>query len=356
MTSINNRQPTPYTVGYEMSPKPTPIRGEDSAKASGNSSSQPSSGPSRQPMNAPQLAHRGLANASTAAKNAVPDHLQQLAGQNKQLNEKYDQMVAKLAPQMMKLQAQVNQLTQYHNAKTTPGNEAAPSNPSTRGGPAAQQNSKSPDARAPAENTQASGRDAPPSLERLTANNKLLSDKLDQLESRFSSTVKALQGQIGDLTKKLGGADTPETRTPPATPGAGNGKQAAANNMPAKDAPNANQGAASGKASLGAASGQANQGAASGKASPGAASGQANQGAASGQSNQAKPAAQSSESKPSARSDESSQTPRTLDDLARDNEQLRARLDHMMAEFTKMISQLQQQIERLSNQINSLKG
>ena len=338
MTSINNRQPTPYTVGYEMSPKPTPIRGEDSAKASGNSGYLPSSGPSRQPMNAPQLAHRELANASSAAKNAVPDPLQQLAGQYKQLNEKYDQMVAKLAPQMMKLQAQVNQLTQYHNAKTTPGNEAAPSNPSTRGGPAAQQNSKSPDARAPAENTQASGRDAPLSVERLSANNKLLSDKLDQLESRFSSTVKGLQGQIGDLTKKLGGADTAETRTPPATPGAGNGKQAAANNMPAKDAPNANQGAASGKAS------------------PGAVSGQANQGAASGQPNQAKPAAQSSESKPSARSDESSQTPRTIDDLARDNEQLHARLDQMMAEFTKMISQLQQQIERLSNQINSLKG
>lgn len=338
MTSINNRQPTPYTVGYEMSPKPTPIRGEDSAKASGNSGYLPSSGPSRQPMNAPQLAHRELANASSAAKNAVPDPLQQLAGQYKQLNEKYDQMVAKLAPQMMKLQAQVNQLTQYHNAKTTPGNEAAPSNPSTRGGPAAQQNSKSPDARAPAENTQASGRDAPLSVERLSANNKLLSDKLDQLESRFSSTVKGLQGQIGDLTKKLGGADTAETRTPPATPGAGNGKQAAANNMPAKDAPNANQGAASGKAS------------------PGAASGQANQGAASGQPNQAKPAAQSSESKPSARSDESSQTPRTIDDLARDYEQLHARLDQMMAEFTKMISQLQQQIERLSNQINSLKG
>lgn len=204
MTSINNRQPTPYTVGYEMSPKPTPIRGEDSAKASGNSGYLPSSGPSRQPMNAPQLAHRELANASSAAKNAVPDPLQQLAGQYKQLNEKYDQMVAKLAPQMMKLQAQVNQLTQYHNAKTTPGNEAAPSNPSTRGGPAAQQNSKSPDARAPAENTQASGRDAPLSVERLSANNKLLSDKLDQLESRFSSTVKGLQGQIGDLTKKFG--------------------------------------------------------------------------------------------------------------------------------------------------------
>jgi phage shock protein A len=356
MTSINNRQPTPYTVGYEMSPKPTPIRGEDSAKASGNSSSQPSSGPSRQPMNAPQLAHRGLANASTAAKSAVPDQLQRLAGQNKQLNEKYDQMVAKLAPQIMKLQAQVNQLTQHQNAKTNPGKEAAPSNPSTRGGPAAQQNSKAPDARTPAENTQASGRDAPLSFERLSAENKQLGDKLDQLESRFNSTVKGLQGQVGDLSKKLGGADTPETRTPPATPGAGNGKQATANNMPAKDAPNANQGAASGKASPGAASGQANQGAASGKPSPGAASGQANQGAASGQSNQAKPAAQSSESKPSARSDESSQTPRTIDDLARDNEQLRARLDHMMAEFTKMISQLQQQIAQLSNQINSLKG
>jgi hypothetical protein len=289
-------------------------------------------------MNAPQLAHRGLANASSAAKNAVPDQLQQLAGQNKKLNEKFDQMVAKLAPQILKLQAQVNQLTQQQNAKTTPGKEAAPSNPSTRGGPAAQQNSKAPDARTPAENTQASGRDAPLSFERLSAENKQLGDKLDQLESRFNSTVKGLQGQVGDLSKKLGGADTPETRTPPATPGAGNGKQATANNMPAKDAPNANQGAASGKAS------------------PGAASGQANQGAASGQSNQAKPAAQSSESKPSARSDESSQTPRTIDDLARDNEQLRERLDHMMAEFTKMISQLQQQIERLSNQINSLKG
>src|SRR5450830_1888918 len=338
MTSINNRQPMPYTVGYEMSPKPTPIRGEDSAKASGNSGPQSSSGPSRQPMNAPQLAHRELANASSAAKNAVPDQLQRLAGQNKQLNEKYDQMVAKLAPQIMKLQEQVNQLTQHQNAKTNPGKEDAPSNPSTRGGPAAQQNSKSPDARAPAENTQASGRDAPASFERLSAENKQLGDKLDQLESRFNSIVKGLQGQIGDLSKKLGGADTAETRTPPATPGAGNGKQAAANNMPAKDAPNANQGAASGKAGSGAASGQANQG------------------AASGQSNQAKPAAQSSESKPSARSDESSQTPRTIDDLARDNEQLRARLDHMMAEFTKMISQLQQQIEQLSNQINSLKG
>jgi hypothetical protein len=289
-------------------------------------------------MNAPQLAHRGLANASSAAKNAVPDQLQQLAGQNKKLNEKFDQMVAKLAPQILKLQAQVNQLTQQQNAKTTPGKEAAPSNPSTRGGPAAQQNSKAPDARTPAENTQASGRDAPLSFERLSAENKQLGDKLDQLESRFNSTVKGLQGQVGDLSKKLGGADTAETRTPPATPGAGSGKQAAANNMPAKDAPNANQGAASGKAS------------------PGAASGQANQGAASGQSNQAKPAAQSSESQPSARSDESSQTPRTIDDLARDNEQLRERLDHMMAEFTKMISQLQQQIERLSNQINSLKG
>lgn len=338
MTSINNRQPTPYTVGYEMSPKPTPIRGEDSAKASGNSGSQPSSGPSRQPMNAPQLSHRGLTNAPPAAKNAVSDQLQQLAGQNKKLNEKFDQMVAKLAPQILKLQAQVNQLTQQQNAKTTPGKEAAPSNPSTRGGPAAQQNSKAPDARTPAENTQASGRDAPLSFERLSAENKQLGDKLDQLESRFNSTVKGLQGQVGDLSKKLGGADTPETRTPPATPGAGNGKQATANNMPAKYAPNANQGAASGKAS------------------PGAASGQANQGAASGQSNQAKPAAQSSESKPSARSDESSQTPRTIDDLARDNEQLRERLDQMMAEFTKMISQLQQQIERLSNQINSLKG
>src|SRR5450830_1602406 len=307
MTSINNRQPMPYTVGYEMSPKPTPIRGEDSAKASGNSGPQSSSGPSRQPMNAPQLAHRELANASSAAKNAVPDQLQQLAGQNKQLNEKYDQMVAKLAPQIMKLQEQVNQLTQHQNAKTNPGKEAAPSNPSTRGGPAAQQNSKSPDARAPAENTQSSGRDAPASFERLSAENKQLGDKLDQLESRFNSIVKGLQGQIGDLSKKLGGADTAETRTPPATPGAGNGKQAAANNMPAKDAPNANQGAASGqanqgaasgKASPGAASGQANQGAASGKAGSGAASGQANQGAASGQSNQAKPAAQSSESNP----------------------------------------------------------
>jgi len=356
MTSINNRQPMPYTVGYEMSPKPTPIRGEDSAKASGNSGPQPSSGPSRQPMNAPQLAHRELANASSAAKNAVPDQLQQLAGQNKQLNEKYDQMVAKLAPQIMKLQEQVKQLTQYHNAKTTPGNEAAPSNPSTRGGPAAQQNSKSPDARGPAENTQASGRDAPPSVERLSAENKQLGDKLDQLESRVSSIVKGLQGQIGDLSKKLGGADTPETRTPPATPGAGNGRQAAANNVPTKDAPNANQGAASGQGKQGAGSGQGNQGAASGQGKQGAGSGQANQGAASGQPNQAKPAAQSSESKPSARSDESSQTPRTIDDLARDNEQLRARLDHMMAEFTKMFSQLQQQIEQLSNQINSLKG
>ncbi|MCP1508206.1 phage shock protein A [Pseudomonas marginalis] len=309
MNSVNNRQQMYYAINND----PQLRRAEEALKGTDNR----------------------LADASSVAKNAVPAYLEHLAGQNKQLLEKYDQMVAKVTPQIMKLQEQVNQLAQHHNVKTTPGKEAAPSNPGTRGDPAAKQSGTSPDARGRSENTQASGRDAPSSLERLTAENKQLGERLNQMESRFNSVVKGLQDQIGDLSKKLGGAGTPQTRTPPAA----QGQQGAAQGQ--------GQGQGQGQANQGAASGQGKQGAAQGQ-------GQANQGAASGQGKQ--DAAQSNESNPSARSDEANQAPRTLEDLARDNEQLRARIDQMMAEFSKVISELQKQIEQLNNQINSLKG
>ena len=307
MNSVNNRQQMYYAINND----PQLRRAEEALKGTDNR----------------------LADASSVAKNAVPAYLEHLAGQNKQLLEKYDQMVAKVTPQIMKLQEQVNQLAQHHNVKTTPGKEAAPSNPGTRGDPAAKQSGTSPDARGRSENTQASGRDAPSSLERLTAENKQLGERLNQMESRFNSVVKGLQDQIGDLSKKLGGAGTPQTRTPPAA----QGQQGAA------------QGQGQGQANQGASSGQGKQGAAQGQGQ-----GQANQGASSGQGKQG--AAQSNESNPSARSDEANQAPRTLEDLARDNEQLRARIDQMMAEFSKVISELQKQIEQLNNQINSLKG
>ncbi|WP_321863755.1 hypothetical protein [Pseudomonas paraveronii] len=309
MNSVNNRQQMYYAINND----PQLRRAEEALKGTDNR----------------------LADASSVAKNAVPAYLEHLAGQNKQLLEKYDQMVAKVTPQIMKLQEQVNQLAQHHNVKTTPGKEAAPSNPGTRGDPAAKQSGTSPDARGRSENTQASGRDAPSSLERLTAENKQLGERLNQMESRFNSVVKGLQDQIGDLSKKLGGAGTPQTRTPPAA----QGQQGAAQG----------QGQGQGQANQGAASGQGKQGAAQGQGQ-----GQANQGASSGQGKQG--AAQSNESNPSARSDEANQAPRTLEDLARDNEQLRARIDQMMAEFSKVISELQKQIEQLNNQINSLKG
>ena len=331
MNSVNNRQQMYYAINND----PQLRRAEEALKGTDNR----------------------LADASSVAKNAVPAYLEHLAGQNKQLLEKYDQMVAKVTPQIMKLQEQVNQLAQHHNVKTTPGKEAAPSNPGTRGDPAAKQSGTSPDARGRSENTQASGRDAPSSLERLTAENKQLGERLNQMESRFNSVVKGLQDQIGDLSKKLGGAGTPQTRTPPAA----QGQQGAAQGQ-GQGQGQANQGAASGQGKQGAAQGQgqgqgqANQGASSGQGKQGAAQGQgqANQGASSGQGKQG--AAQSNESNPSARSDEANQAPRTLEDLARDNEQLRARIDQMMAEFSKVISELQKQIEQLNNQINSLKG
>src|SRR3989344_3884671 len=321
MNSVNNRPPMPNTVGYDMSPNARLRRADESLR----------------------VPDSPLAKASSAAKNAVPAHLEHLSGQNKQLAEKYDQMVAKLTPQIMKLQEQVNQLAQHPKVKAASGKEAAPSNPSTRGDPAAKQNGTSPEARGRMDNTQGAGRDAPPSLERLTAENKQLGDRLNQLESGFNSVVKGLQDQIGDLSKRLG-ADTPQTRMPPAAQGQGQ----------------ANQGASSGQGKQGAAQGQgqgqANQGASSGQGKQGAAQGQgqANQGASSGQGKQG--AAQSNESNPPDRSDESNQAPRTLEDLARDNEQLRTRIDQMMAEFSKVISELQKQIEQLNNQIKALKG
>lgn len=195
----------------------------------------------------------------------------------------------------MKLQEQVNQLAQHPKVKAASGKEAAPSNPSTRGDPAVKQNGTSPEARGRMDNTQGAGRDAPPSLERLTAENKQLGDRLNKLESGFNSVVKGLQDQIGDLSKRLG-ADTPQTRMCPRSAGAGQGQ--------------ANQGASSGQGKQGAAQGQgrpirvllpgqgkqgaaqgqgqANQGASSGQGKQGAAQGrgQANQGASSGQGKQ----------------------------------------------------------------------
>jgi len=124
MTNVNTRQPTPYTVGYEMPPKPAPIRYEESAEAAGKSGPQADSASPRSPMTpeqrGPFSSHNGLVNPNSTQA-SEPGQLAEATKKNQELRAKIEALAAQFLPLIERLNQRVAELTQQLNesAKTT---------------------------------------------------------------------------------------------------------------------------------------------------------------------------------------------------------------------------------------------
>ncbi len=305
MTSVNNQQYAPYYANYEMPPKPAPDRGEDSAQAQGYSpNTQPDSTSPRQPMPPQWLGrlspHNGLINPPSSMGGADAALLAKIANENKQLRGTIEQLVAEFKPVIQQLQQQVEALSKQIN---TPGQSGAGASVSDQGadaGPEATHDSASPEDTAPVENTNAPVQEAPLDLEKLTTENKQLHETVDRLQTQFTAVVTPLQQQIQSLSQQLGGTDTSQPEAPNGTQGSD------ASSETAEDPGSAEE--------------------------------------TSGVENSTPPV-EPNETSSSANS--------TVDDLVRQNEQLRTRIDQMVEQFTSVISQLKQQIEQLSAQVKA---
>lgn len=294
MTSVSNQQYAPYHANYEMRPKPAPNQNEGSVE-----NRQANSAPPRQPMPTQQRgqfsAHRGLVNSPASTTQAEPDRLAQLSKENQQLRGKLDQLVAQFTPVIIELRQQVANLTQQLNKPGEPAKEDSRSSPEISSG---SRHSASPEASAPAENTPVSEQKAPQSLQQMTAENNQLRETVDRMQTQFNTIVKQLQEQIQALNKKLDGGDTPPAQTAPHASDAGVNSS--------KDSSSA---------------------------------------AAAPDTHEASSATQAN--------DATSSETRTVNDLLRDNEELRTRIEQMVTQFTQVISQLKQQIEELSARVKT---
>ncbi|MBX7277905.1 hypothetical protein K2E96_11820 [Pseudomonas sp. ERGC3:05] len=102
MTSVNTRQPSPCTVGNEISPAPAPTGPEGDAEASGRSDTRPDAAPPRNPVTPEQ---RGQFSSHHAIVNPKPPEtaetrlLAELTQKNNQLLAKLNALVEKFEPQ-----------------------------------------------------------------------------------------------------------------------------------------------------------------------------------------------------------------------------------------------------------------
>lgn len=294
MTRVSNQQYAPYHANYEMPPKPAPNQNEGSAE-----SHQANSEPPRQPMSTQQRGqfskHRGLVNSPASTTQAEPDRLVQLSKENQQLRGKLEQLVAQLTPVIIELRQQVADLTQQLNKTGEPVKESLRSSPEVSND---SRHPASPDVNAPEENTPVSEQKAPQSLQQLTAENNQLRQTVDRMQTQFNGIVKQLQEQIQTLNKRLDGGGTPPDQTAPHASGAGvNSSQNSSSVAAAPDAHEAGS--------------------------------------------------------PTEANDATSSETRTVNDLLRDNEELRTRIEQMIAQFTQVISQLKQQIEALTARVKA---
>lgn len=299
MTSVSTRQYAPPNASYEMSPKPTPIRYEDSAEAREPSNTQSNSAAPRQPMTAEQRgqlsSHHGLVNSPASTTQTSPNQLKQLSQENNELRDQLNQLVAQFTPIIMQMRQQVAELTQQLNKTGESANQNSPSAPDATKGA---EGGEPPQASAPVENAPVSGQEAPRSLEQLNADNNQLRETVERLQTQFTAVVKQLQEQIQELNRKIGGPGTPPIQTAPENP----------------------------------------------RASSDTSSDTAEVGEGTVASNTDSPT-------------QTDKTPasgdRTVDDLMHDNKELRASIYKMTAEFTLVISQLKQQIEQLTARVKA---
>lgn len=223
MNSVNNQSVVPYNRGYEVSPKPTPIRYSESAEAQSRAPAEAGQGPSRAPVTTQQRAAFGtqskIENAPAQGQSA---QLEKLHSENAQLSQQLKQVTSELGPIIQGLQQQVAQLSQQLEAKKAPA-QTPPQAPAETSTPSAAdasnregdvpQNGPAVPAQTPAAASPSANE--PGSLEKLANDNQQLREAIHGLMTDFNKVVTELRQQINDLKQNISASDSPESAPAP---------------------------------------------------------------------------------------------------------------------------------------------
>ena len=310
MNSVNTRQQTPYPVGYELSPKPTPIRHEDSAEASAQPAPQPDSAAPRSLMSTEQRGpfstHSELVNPKPL-QGADSGLLAELTQKNQALRTKVEALVATLMPMIERLQTQVAELTQQLN-DSDKAPEETPVMPQgqTKNLPIDEQNvaplqTATPEQAPPAPETQ-----QPQGLDALIRENTQFREMVSAQFSQLKTLIEGLQQQIEALSQRVNNMGLPQGQAP--ADQADTGHKTEANNVQL-EMPDAKQ-----------------------------------------EAPEVKLGADLVPTTETAAPDSS-----TVEALKRENEQLEAGLDKLSESYQQTISQLEQQVKSLTEQVNAQK-
>ncbi|MBP1125606.1 MULTISPECIES: hypothetical protein [Pseudomonas] len=304
MTSVNTQSQTPYTVGYEMSPNPAPIRREHSAEAAEYLAAPQDSTPPRSAMTArqrgPFSGHSALVNTEQV-KAAEPDQVTKLTLQNQALNEKFSALVARFESMIKGLQQQIADLTQQleHPEKATHqtpfDNGSQVRNAAVEGQNLAQTQDSTPEQQTRMQESPQTQSPQTPGLGALSSQTDQFYQKVDEALRKLAELLMGLSQQIDGLFQKISGTGASPSDTP---------------TMPADSDMTTESDSMQPKVP------------------------------AARQSEETLPATQPATSEA-----------RTIEELKRQNEQLNAHLDNAAQAYEQFIAQLQLKVDSLSQQV-----
>ena len=231
MTSVNPGQPTPYTIGYEMSPKPTPIRYQDSADAAAQPAAQADSVTPRSLMTSQQRgrfsSHSELVN-STPRETAASGPLAELKLQQDELRAQLKGVSDALGPLIEKLLAQVADLTQQlATSDRAPKETPVATTPQPEAQPAADL-SVMPNETSPAHDVVApetfatpdqvpTQQSTPQNLDHFIRENNAFHQTINGVFKQLSSFLEKLAEQIGQLAQQVSAMAGTQTPAPSQT-------------------------------------------------------------------------------------------------------------------------------------------
>ncbi|OIN49154.1 hypothetical protein BLL37_02975 [Pseudomonas azotoformans] len=293
MTSVNYQQYAPYHANYEMSPKPAPTRYEDSAEAQTSPSNQSDPTAPRQSMSTQQ---RGRFSAHSGMVNSPAPATQTDPGRLEQLSKENKQLRERLEQLVAQFSPLIlklqKQVDDLQEKLDKNGESAKGDSPPAPDASSGCGSSASSEVKAQSENAPVSEPQVPQNFEQISAENKQLHDTVEPLQTQFNTFVTRLQEQIQALNKKLAESGTPPSQVAPQASGAQGSTPSYSS--AAANAPDTNN--------------------------------------------------------------VSSSEESHIDTLLRENEQLRAHLDQIIADFENTRKQLQQQIEALNQSAQAQAG
>lgn len=224
MTSVNTQFQTPYPVGYEMSPKPTPIRREHSAEAAEYLAAPQDSTPPRGAMTARQRGHfsghSALVNPEQA-KAAESGQVAELTLQNQALNDKFSALVARFEPIIKELQQKIADLTQQlepaeKSTQVTPFDNGSQTMSAVgHGQDLTQTEDLTSVQQMPVQASPQTQSTQTPSLETLSSQTSQIHLQIRETLNKISEMLEGLSQQLADLFQKISGTGASRNETPP---------------------------------------------------------------------------------------------------------------------------------------------